>query len=251
MVKKETKKTNSATEIAKKQRIASLVNRIKQGKPLNPSEIRELELYEKKTLNKISKPRKIDPRTHITEKQKTFCREYLVDLSPGKAAKRAGYSKRTASAQASRLLTLVKIQDYIKKYQDERAERTNITADRVLKELGKIAFSNIGEFIHLVDSDGFISMKTLESLTKEQMACISEMSEYETDRGARRFKFKLHDKIKGLELIGKHLSMFNENINHKFPDGCGVLMVAPDMDKNTWSQLAKEKQSRKPDKNQT
>lgn len=242
MVKKQTKKTTSPTEIAKKQRIASFVTKIKEGKPLTPSEINELERYEKS--QQVNIPQKKEKKDTLTVQQADFCREYIIDLNTQKAATRAGYSPRTAAQSGCRLLKAVKVQQRIKELRAGREKRTEITADRVLEELGKIAFSNVGDFIQMKDKDGLISMEMLDSLTVDQLACVAEITEYETDRGNKRFKFKLHDKIKGLELIGKHLSMFNENINHKFQDGCGVLMVAPDMDKEKWSQRAK-KQSQK------
>ena len=245
MAKKPTKETDLTAKTAKKQRIASLITKIKEGKALTPSEINELERYEKKCQPKQLATGKRNQKDHVTPRQEVFCQEYIIDLIATQAAIRAGYSKRTAGSQGDRLLKKVKIQQRIKNLQSERAKRTEITSDRVLEELGKIAFSNVGDFIQMKDKDGLISMEMLDNLTKEQLACVSEITEYETDRGNKRFRFKLHDKIKGLELIGKHLSMFNENINHKFQDGCGVLMVAPDMDKEKWSQRAKKQSQSK------
>lgn len=235
-------KSNIA-DIAKKQRYLHLLNKVRQGKQLSHAEINDLARHEKNSQKKGKKSRR-SQGLKLNDRQEAFCREYLIDLIVTKAAIRAGYSKKTAGQHGVRLLKNVKIQDRIQELKAGREKRTEITADRVLEELGKIAFSNIGDFIQMTDSDGLISMEMLDNLTKDQLACISEITEYETDRGNKRFRFKLHDKMKALELAGKHLGMFNENINHRFPDGCGVLMVAPDMDKKTWSQRAK-KQNKK------
>ena len=75
----------------------------------------------------------------LTPKQEAFVREYLVDLNGAAAARRAGYSARTAEAQASRLLTNVKVSHAICEAQRERASRARLTADGVIARLEAIA----------------------------------------------------------------------------------------------------------------
>ena len=104
---------------------------------------------------------------NLTEKQKRFCEEYLIDLNATQAAIRAGYSKKTANRIAAENLSKLDIQNYLKELMQERSERTGITADTVLEELKKIALSDVE-----------ISGK---------------------------------EKLKALELIGKHLGIFNGN----------------------------------------
>ena len=77
----------------------------------------------------------------LSPKQACFIREYVVDLN-GAAAVRAGYSHATAKEQASRLLTNVNIKEAVAAAMHDRAERTEITADRVLREYAKIAFAD-------------------------------------------------------------------------------------------------------------
>lgn len=76
----------------------------------------------------------------LTAKQAAFVREYLVDLNATQAAIRAGYSKKTANVIASELLAKPNIQSAIQEEMKKRAERTEITADKVLKEFAKLAF---------------------------------------------------------------------------------------------------------------
>lgn len=94
---------------------------------------------------------------------------------------------------------------------DAREKRTGITADNVLRELAKLAFSNIRDFaswqgqeVRFADSDG---------LTEGQAACISEISQTVTQHGGS-FKIKLHDKKGSLELLGRHLKLFTDKIEH-------------------------------------
>lgn len=75
----------------------------------------------------------------LTEKQKRFCDEYLIDLNATQAAIRAGYSARTANEQGARLLANVSVQEYIARKMAERSRRTGVNQDRVVLELAKIA----------------------------------------------------------------------------------------------------------------
>lgn len=76
----------------------------------------------------------------LTEKQKRFVSEYLVDLNASAAAKRAGYSEKTACEQGSRLLANVKVQEEIQKRQVKLQGKLEITQERVLEELAAIGF---------------------------------------------------------------------------------------------------------------
>ena len=71
----------------------------------------------------------------LTDKQKRFVEEYLIDLNATQAAIRAGYSEKTACEQGARLLANVKVQEMLAKSKAERAERTNVTKDYVVRIL--------------------------------------------------------------------------------------------------------------------
>ena len=74
----------------------------------------------------------------LEEKQKMFCKEYIIDFNGTQAAIRAGYSKKTANEQASRLLTKVNVQAYLKKLIENREKRTQITQDEVVADIIKV-----------------------------------------------------------------------------------------------------------------
>ena len=78
----------------------------------------------------------------MTDKQARFCEEYMIDLNATQAAIRAGYSPKTANEQAARLLANVSIQNRIAQLQAEQSRRTGVSADRVVRELAKVAFVN-------------------------------------------------------------------------------------------------------------
>lgn len=83
------------------------------------------------------------PATKLTEKQKRFCEEYLVDLNATQAAMRAGYSKKTSDRIGNENLKKLEVQLYLKELMEQRSQRTEITADTVLKELAKIASADV------------------------------------------------------------------------------------------------------------
>lgn len=85
----------------------------------------------------------------ITKKNEVFCEEYLIDLNATQAAIRAGYSPNAAGSIGSELLKKPEIRARIDQAMAERSKRTGINADRVLRELGRIAFLNPKDVIDL------------------------------------------------------------------------------------------------------
>lgn len=160
----------------------------------------------------------------LTDRQAMFVREYLVDLNGSQAAIRAGYSPRTANRQASRLLSNADIAEAIAEAKKERADRVEITAQMVLRELGKIAFANMQDFMRVGENgDPFVD---LSNLTRDQAAALGEFTvEDFTDgrgedaRDVRRVKIKLNDKRAALVDIGRHLGMFTDKHEHSGPGG--------------------------------
>jgi len=143
----------------------------------------------------------------LTPKQQRFAENYLIDLNATQAAIRAGYSKKTAQQMSSEILLKPVVQARIQELMEKRSERTQITQDMVVKELAKAGFSNMRDYaewgpsgVTLIDSD---------ELKEEQAAIVSEVSETVTQHGGT-IRCKLHDKIRALELLGKHLGIFKE-----------------------------------------
>lgn len=160
----------------------------------------------------------------LNARQQRFVDEYLIDLNATQAAIRAGYSEKTAAVIACENLNKPNIAAAIQIAQAERAERTQITADKVLTELGKLGFSNMLDYLKVgADGDPYTDFS---ALTREQAAAISEVTvesfkdgRGEDARDVRRVKFKLTDKRAALVDIGKHLGMFKEHIEHTGKDG--------------------------------
>ena len=145
----------------------------------------------------------------MTQKQKRFCEEYLVDLNATQAAIRAGYSPDTAYSIGAENLKKPEIRARIDKAMAERSKRTGVNADRVIQELARIAFVNAPDVIDLDRA------AVLESATPDDTAAISgvKVKRSITDSGETiEREIKLADKIKELELLGKHLGMFTDKM---------------------------------------
>ena len=142
----------------------------------------------------------------MTKKQKRFVEEYLIDLNATQAAIRAGYSPDTAKSIGSENLTKPDIQARIAKAMAERSKRTGVNADRVVTELAKIAFVNASD---VIDAD----TATLKpDVAPEDTAAIQSVKIKTFGEDGLEREIKMADKLKALELLGKHLGMFKDKV---------------------------------------
>ena len=169
----------------------------------------------------VTKKKANKRKTTLSSKQRRFVEEYLIDTNATQAAIRAGYSKKTAQQMGSENLLKPVIAAEIQTEMDKRSERTEITADRVLEEIAKMAFANIEDFVDW--TNGTITVKSSSGLTKRQTAAVSEISESVSATGGT-VKIKLHDKKGSLELLGKHLKLFTEKHEHGVDDDLKALL---------------------------
>lgn len=168
----------------------------------------------------------------LTPKQRKFVFEYLVDLNATQAAIRAGYSKKTAGTMAQRLVAKSHVREAIRAAQSRREKRTEITQDRVLNELARIAFGNSRAVMSW--GPGGLTLRNSEDLTEDEAALVSEVRETTTKDGGS-LALKTHDKMKALELLGKHLGMFDrkpEEIDNGEPAAIEVRVVSGKRDRD-------------------
>lgn len=145
----------------------------------------------------------------LREKQQLFVDEYLIDLNGTQAAIRAGYSAKTANEQASRLLANVSIQQAISEKMAERSKRTGVNQDRVVQELAKIAFLKMTD---VVDHNG----KIKDDASEDDLSCIESIKYKHSDTNigsSTEREVKTASKLKALELLGKHLGMWNDKLD--------------------------------------
>ncbi len=156
----------------------------------------------------------------LTAKQRAFAREYLVDLNATAAAIRAGYSAKNASRIGHELLNKSQVQASIKKALEERQKRTEITQDQVVIELAKIAFGSTRDVMEW--GPGGVQLRPSSELTPDQASMVAEVSETTSQNGGS-LRLKTHDKVKALELLGKHLGMFTDRLKLDGSVGVNIL----------------------------
>jgi phage terminase small subunit len=159
----------------------------------------------------------------LSPKRHRFVSEYLVDMNAKQAAIRAGYSAKTAEVQGSRLLRNAQVKDLIDSKNELALGHLGITADRVLRELALMGFSNMMDFVTPQKNGSIIT--DFSAMTRDQAAAIQEVTvdEYMDRSGededgkpeyerVKKTKFKLADKRGSLELLGKRLKLFTDKV---------------------------------------
>ena len=149
----------------------------------------------------------------MTEKQKIFADEYLIDLNATRAYRVAYPSvkkEESAAVNGSKLLRNAKVAEYITERMEERQKRTEITQDRVVQELAAIAFARATNYaeVRYNGVNSTVVIKPTAELSDEQICAIAGIKE-----GANGIEIKLNDKEKALELLGRHLGMWNDKLD--------------------------------------
>ncbi len=157
----------------------------------------------------------------LSQKQALFCLEYLVDLNATQAAIRAGYPKRSAGSMGYKLLSNEKVQDSLKKLFAERRQRLEVTADNTIKELARMAFSDLKDFAKwgqkrvligaAKDKDGkrkrrkSIMVNFVDFINSDQVDG-AQVQQVKIDKHGQA-SIKLYDKTKSLETLARHFGL--------------------------------------------
>ena len=157
----------------------------------------------------------------LTARQKLFALEYMNDLNATQAATRAGYSPRTARAAGSRLLTNVNVQAEIQEATSRLSEKLELKAEDTLR-----AIANLAHFDprRLFDAKG--NLKDIHELDLDIAKAISSfdfVNLYEGEGGQKHCfgqlrKIRLSDRLKALELLGRHQKLFTDKGEHGLDD---------------------------------
>ncbi len=131
----------------------------------------------------------------LTDKQKAFVAEYLIDMNATQAAIRAGYRAKTAYSTGQENLKKPEIQKALAQAQAERSERTEISQDYVLNSLKAVA-DRCMEAVPVLDSEG-------------------------NETG--QWRFNPSGANKSLELLGKHLGMFTDKVETNISGGLEIV----------------------------
>ena len=171
----------------------------------------------------------------LTPKQQMFVKEYLIDLNATQAALRAGYSARTAGAIGKENLQKPLIQAEIQKNMNNRAEKVEISSERILQELAAIAFHDTNDVVYVDEVDYISGWKVTQKETEtepeikepimdtRQTVVVKNLSELtplqrksiaSIKQGKEGIEIKFYDKIKAAELLGKHMKLFADKVEH-------------------------------------
>lgn len=154
----------------------------------------------------------------LTDKERRFVEEYLIDLNGKQAAIRAGYSVKSAKVLASTVMAKHIVRKAIERLFDDRG----ISRIRILEEVALIAFANVDDYVKIVsDKSGRKTVKITASndLDREQLAALAEISETVNEAGVRVIKVKPYDKQAALAFLGKVARLTVDRTEVSGPNG--------------------------------
>lgn len=151
----------------------------------------------------------------LTKKQELFVAEYLIDLNATKAAERAGYAKGSAHVTGCELLKNTKVQEQISAKRSKILDKLDVSAERILREIAKMAFFDPRK---MFNADG--SPKQILELDDDTAASVAglEVNELFEGDGDQKHayglvkKIKLADKRGCLELLGRYQKLFTDKV---------------------------------------
>lgn len=150
----------------------------------------------------------------LTARQSAFVAAYIVSLNATQAAKEAGYSEKTAKSQGQRLLTNVDVAEAIGAAMKARSKRTEINADRVLLEIGRIAFVDMGKAF---TPDGAVKpLDEMDEDTRRALVSLDVVSfTGDGENVGTLKKVKFADKLGALGKLAQHLGLLDAKITLK------------------------------------
>ncbi len=172
----------------------------------------------------------------MTEQRKRFADKYFETMHATQSAVFAGYSEVSARSQASQLLADPEVQEYLQKLRAEYAEKSGITKEKWLDEIRKVAFSNISELYS--SADALLAIKQVDDNTIGAVSSIKTRELIGNDGVSvgSIVEVKMYDKLRALELAGKHLGFFEKDNNQKKTD----ITVTPVISKEEIKRISNE-----------
>ncbi len=155
-----------------------------------------------------------NPNKPMTPRQERFVQEHCLGHSATEAARRAGYSAKSAGKIGHDLVhapEFLHVQNVIRRRQEERAARYEVTADRVMQFTAYLAFGDLRD-VMTWGPNGLV-LKSSEELTPEQAALIQGIQQADLDYG-KSLKAKTYSRLEALALLSKCLGMQRDRVEH-------------------------------------
>ena len=149
---------------------------------------------------------------NLTPKQQRFVDEYLIDLNATQAAIRAGYSEKTAHSIGAENLIKPEVQKAIADANQNRQQRTTIDADYVLRRLVEIDQMDVLDIMD--DKHSLLPLSEWPKVWRQYISNVESIELSDGDGFVKKIKWP--DKVKNLELLGKHIAVgaFKEKVEH-------------------------------------
>lgn len=165
----------------------------------------------------------------LNPNQLAFIKHYLVSANATEAAIKAGYSKKTAEAQGSRLLRNVKVSALIQRGQQMMAEKLEVKAADVIAELKSIGFANAADYYDFSDGTPHLDMSNMTRAQSAAIASIKTKTYCEPGREGRveEVEIKFHSKPQALDKLGKHLGLFEDKVKHEHAGEVNIIVKSP------------------------
>lgn len=172
---------------------------------------------------------------NLTPKQERFCREYIIDLNGTQAAIRAGYSENSAGQIAEQNLRKLEIKEFLSTLQLERQNATGITANRVIEELARIAFSDIRNVLTV--DNALADVKQLDDDTASAIASVKVTEDKSMGEVIGETKeVKFWDKLRALDALGKHFGIYEKD-NKQIKQENVTIFEIPDNSRNNTKEI--------------
>jgi phage terminase small subunit len=160
-----------------------------------------------------AKPRKLNAKREL------FCQLYTKYWNATRAAREAGYTEKNAHVLGYQLLQEPLVQARIQELTEHALKEIGVTRERTLLELSRIAYANMKDLATWTQSG--VEYKPSADVGEDSGASIAEVSETVTQVGGT-LKIKQHDKVRALELLGRHQRLFADRVEHSGPDGAPI-----------------------------
>lgn len=145
----------------------------------------------------------------LTPRQRAFVDAYMINPNATRAAIAAGYRAKNADVTGPRLLGNVRIAVVLERSREVLSERAMVRAEDVIRELARIAFSDMRHFATWGDND--VTLNSSDGLDEDDSRCVAEVYQLMNSGGCTT-RIKLHDKVAALTLLGKHFGLFVDRV---------------------------------------
>lgn len=188
-------------------------------------------------------PKSLTPKfDELDEKQRQLVKEYLVDFNQSAAARRAGYSSKTAGTQASALFKKLHIREAVAELVEQKTALTRMT---ILEEIVAVAMLDPGDYFS-IDERGNVTLKPTGEMTRNQRLGIAVVKMADNQFGTSR-EIKMADKLGALDKLAKIMNLYPEKgeggVNVNFNNiKVGAMVIPSAVPEAAWEAMGRDQE---------